>query len=110
MNTFLYVALCQFFQQLNSVPINHLPAPFVQGLPEEPEHIEKPLPLVKPPELIGGEETEVGGCCVPCGYQYCPDLDECVRPWETYCQALDFPYELLYLNHIKEINNNKTNK
>ena len=36
------------------------------------------------------------GCCETCGYTYCPSLDICVRPWETYCQELDFPYNALY--------------
>lgn len=27
-------------------------------------------------------------CCISCGYQYCPELNECVRVWETYCQSL----------------------
>ena len=35
-------------------------------------------------------------CCVSCGYSYCPSLDNCVRPWETYCQEFDFPYNVLY--------------
>ena len=29
------------------------------------------------------------GCCVSCGYNWCPDLEECVRLWETYCKSLD---------------------
>jgi len=29
------------------------------------------------------------GCCVSCGYTYCPDLKECVRVWETYCESLE---------------------
>ncbi len=28
------------------------------------------------------------GCCVSCGYTWCPDLEECVRVWETYCKSL----------------------
>ena len=28
------------------------------------------------------------GCCVSCGYTYCPDLKECVRLWETFCESL----------------------
>ena len=35
-------------------------------------------------------------CCVSCGYSYCPGLETCVRPWETYCQEFDFPYNVLY--------------
>ncbi len=29
------------------------------------------------------------GCCISCGYTWCPDLDTCVRLWETYCKSLD---------------------
>lgn len=29
------------------------------------------------------------GCCVSCGYTWCPDLEDCVRVWETYCKSLD---------------------
>jgi len=44
--------------------------------------------------LLTGLSTT--GCCESCGYTYCPSLDICVRPWETYCQELDFPYNALY--------------
>lgn len=37
-------------------------------------------------------------CCTSCGYSYCPSLDDCVRPWETYCQEFDFPYNIVYKN------------
>ena len=36
------------------------------------------------------------GCCLSCGYSYCPSLTTCVRPWETYCKEFDFPYNVLY--------------
>ena len=29
------------------------------------------------------------GCCVSCGYTWCPDLNECIRVWETYCKSLE---------------------
>mgnify|MGYP001311574732 CR=1 FL=1 len=29
------------------------------------------------------------GCCVSCGFSWCPDLNRCVRLWETYCKSLD---------------------
>ena len=45
---------------------------------------------------IVGNNRDEGGCCISCGYSYCPSLDICVRPWETYCQELDFPYNVLY--------------
>jgi len=28
-------------------------------------------------------------CCVSCGYTWCPNLEECVRLWETYCESLE---------------------
>tara|TARA_R100000654_G_scaffold63920_1_gene91316 strand:- start:11287 stop:11523 length:237 start_codon:yes stop_codon:yes gene_type:complete len=43
------------------------------------------VPIVKEPE-----------CCESCGYSYCPSLDDCVRPWITYCKEFDFPYNILY--------------
>ena len=35
-------------------------------------------------------------CCESCGYKYCPSLDDCVKPLETYCQEFDFPYNALW--------------
>ncbi len=29
------------------------------------------------------------GCCKSCGYTWCPDLNSCVRVWETYCKSFD---------------------
>ena len=29
-------------------------------------------------------------CCISCGYTWCPDLEQCVRVWETYCKSLDY--------------------
>ena len=40
--------------------------------------------------------TDEHNCCTSCGYSYCPSLDDCVRPWETYCKEFDFPYNVLY--------------
>ena len=63
----------------------------------------KPLTVAGPPEvpvdiLLEGLaiHKDEGGCCVSCGYSYCPSLDNCVKPWETYCQEFDFPYNVLY--------------
>lgn len=28
-------------------------------------------------------------CCISCGYTYCPELNECIRVWETYCASLE---------------------
>lgn len=50
---------------------------------------DKPIDL-----LLDGLATPE--CCVSCGFSYCPSLDDCVRPWETYCQEFDFPYNALY--------------
>mgnify|MGYP003120295109 CR=1 FL=1 len=50
------------------------------------------VPIPKPI----GENQDEGGCCISCGYSWCPSLNDCVRPWETYCQELDFPYNTLY--------------
>lgn len=59
----------------------------VYSIPQAPE--EKPIDI-----LLTGLATT--GCCETCGYKYCPSLDNCVRPWETYCQEFDFPYNVLY--------------
>lgn len=40
--------------------------------------------MVKPPNPY-----DEYGCCVSCGYTWCPDLEYCVRLWETYCKSLD---------------------
>ncbi len=29
------------------------------------------------------------GCCLSCGYTWCPNLESCVRLWETYCESLE---------------------
>lgn len=29
------------------------------------------------------------GCCISCGYTWCPDLQQCVRLWQTYCESLE---------------------
>jgi hypothetical protein len=36
------------------------------------------------------------GCCITCGYNWCPSLEECVRFGEVYCKEFDFPYNVLY--------------
>ena len=59
----------------------------VYSIPQVPD--QKPVDIL----LTGLAET---GCCETCGYSYCPSLDTCVRPWETYCQEFDFPYNALY--------------
>ena len=45
---------------------------------------------------IQGSNRDEGGCCLSCGYNYCPSLDTCVSPGETDCQEFDFPYNALY--------------
>lgn len=37
------------------------------------------IPIIKSP-------YDDNGCCLSCGYTWCEDLQECVRPWETYCK------------------------
>lgn len=34
--------------------------------------------------ILGGAMDEYG-CCVSCGYTFCPSLAECLRPWERVC-------------------------
>lgn len=60
-----------------------------------------PVPYEPTPPLV--EPTDVGfeswltpkpqpydehGCCISCGYSYCPELAGCVRVWETICPSL----------------------
>ena len=54
-----------------------------------------PIQQEKPIDLLL-EQLATPECCDSCGYSYCPSLDDCVRPWETYCQEFDFPYNALY--------------
>ena len=54
--------------------------------------VEKPVDI-----LLEGLAAK-HSCCTSCGFSYCPSLDDCVRPWETYCQEFDFPYNVLYKN------------
>ena len=62
------------------------------------------VPIVKEPKPVAVDilleglaiHTDEYGCCNSCGYDYCPSLDDCIRPWETYCQEMDFPYNVLY--------------
>ena len=63
---------------------------YAKSIPQPPE---PPAPLAVDILLTGLAAT---GCCETCGYTYCPSLDTCVKPWETYCQELDFPYNALY--------------
>ena len=53
-------------------------------------------PSVSLPLPRGEGTLREGGCCFSCGYSWCPSTNNCVRPWETYCQELDFPYNALY--------------
>ena len=39
------------------------------------------IPIIKP--------YDDNGCCISCGYTWCEDLQECVRPWVTYCKSLE---------------------
>ncbi len=53
----------------------------------------KSIPIVEPKPidiLLDGLAIhhDEWGCCLSCGYNYCPSLDECVRTWETYCSDI----------------------
>ena len=79
-----------------SVPIQQKPEPIdilLTGLAYQPPSPE--IVYVAIPKPIGANQDE-GGCCISCGYSWCPSTNNCVRPWETYCQELDFPYNALY--------------
>lgn len=39
--------------------------------------------------LIVRNPYDKNGCCVSCGYTWCPDLNDCVRVWEVYCKSLE---------------------
>ena len=54
---------------------------------------EKPVDILLTGLAVHHDEQ---GCCLSCGYSYCPSLTTCVRPWETYCKEFDFPYNVLY--------------
>ena len=73
--------------------------PVVLSIPEPPKPLTVPGPPQLPVEILLeglAIHTDEKGCCESCGYSYCPSLDDCIRPWETYCQELDFPYNVLY--------------
>ena len=44
-----------------------------------------------PEEKVGGDKDEYG-CIGSAGYMWCETLQECVRPWETYCESNDGNY------------------
>ena len=58
--------------------------------------IPPPPPILKDQPPITVDKDEIMDCCDSCGYSYCPSLDSCVRPWETYCQEFQFPYNALW--------------
>jgi len=62
--------------------------PVVFSIPIQPK--EQPIDI-----LLEGLSQKTN-CCESCGYSYCPSLNDCVRPWEIYCQEFDFPYNVLY--------------
>jgi len=63
--------------------------PAILSIPIQPTE-EQPIDI-----LLTGLAAK-DSCCVSCGYSYCPSLEDCVRPWETYCKEFDFPYNVLY--------------
>lgn len=34
---------------------------------------------------VPGSDKDVGGCIGSAGFVYCPETDECMRPWESNC-------------------------
>ena len=44
--------------------------------------------MVKSPSSPFGQ-SDNNGCCISCGYTWCPNLESCVRLWETYCESLE---------------------
>ena len=48
----------------------------------------------KPIDILLEALASTASCCTSCGYSYCPSLDDCVRPWETYCKEFDIPYNI----------------
>ena len=48
----------------------------------------------KPIDILLEGLAAKDSCCTSCGYSYCPSLDDCVRPWETYCKEFDIPYNI----------------
>ncbi|MCK5107595.1 MAG: hypothetical protein KAQ83_02620 [Nanoarchaeota archaeon] len=41
-------------------------------------------------EIVGNDKDEYG-CIGSAGYQYCPELEKCVRVWEEPCPSLQLP-------------------
>jgi len=69
----------------------------INGVFAIPQQQEEPSQLVVHKLLDGlAIHTDEYGCCSSCGYNWCPSTEVCVRPWETYCQEFDFPYNVLY--------------
>ena len=73
--------------------------PVVLSVPEPPQPLTAPGPPQLPIDILLtglAVHHDEQGCCLSCGYSYCPSLTTCVRPWETYCKEFDFPYNVLY--------------
>jgi len=47
------------------------------------------IPIIKSPYQRLPSVYDDNGCCLSCGYTWCEDIQECVRPWETYCKNLE---------------------
>ena len=43
-------------------------------------------------EIVGNDKDEYG-CIGSAGYSWCEELQECIRPWETYCESLKSSYD-----------------
>ena len=65
----------------------------INSIPVAKEAPEAPVDILLDGLAIHYDEYD---CCMSCGYNYCPSLDNCVRSWETYCQEFQFPYNALW--------------
>jgi len=65
----------------------------INAIPIPKSNSEIPIDILLDGLAIHNDEY---GCCISCGYDYCPSLDNCVRSWETYCQEFQFPYNALW--------------
>ena len=51
------------------------------------------IPII---ETMNNDHNDEYGCCLTCGYSWCPSTEICIRPWETYCKEMQFPYNALW--------------
>tara|TARA_R100001594_G_scaffold3518_8_gene13137 strand:+ start:1821 stop:2048 length:228 start_codon:yes stop_codon:yes gene_type:complete len=51
-------------------------------------------PTKQPIDILLEALAAKHSCCEDCGYSYCPSLDDCIIPFETYCKDFDSPYNI----------------